>query len=136
MAPLPELKSGDIRPLLTFWIALSGMLIVFFAYLVAVLVFQDSKSAASTIVAVVGSITAVVGTLAGYVSGQAAGAAGKDQAETRAVQAQADAAHAQRQLAAVAGEAGGDAVKRARASFPDWFPQPAPDQPQEKPGGG
>jgi hypothetical protein len=115
------MSSQKLRAMLTFWIALAGMLIVFGSLLLAVLVFQDAKNPASTIVAVVGAVTGVIGTLAGYVAGQAAGSAGKEQAEARATHAQEEAATAQRQLGTVAGAAGEDAVAQARKIFPEWW---------------
>jgi hypothetical protein len=116
-----NIKSGELKTWLTFFIALAGMLIVFGALVLAVLVFKDAENPASTIVAVVGAVTGVIGTLAGYVAGQAAGSSGKDQAEARATEAQQNAVQAERRLGAVAGTAGEDAVEQARKLFPEWF---------------
>ena len=106
----------------TFQVAVIGILFVFLAFLVAVVVFMDHDNPAQIIGAVLGPVTGVVGTLAGYVAGQSAGARGREQAEQRA-------AIAQKQLVAMAAP---EALAKTRELFPEFFEGPAS---KEKPNG-
>jgi hypothetical protein len=103
-------KPDQVRLILTFAMALAGIVIVLIAFIIALQVYAPGKEGvdkpAESVAAVLGPITAVIGTLIG-VAGQSAGAAGKEKAEERA-----DTAH--KQLGAVLGEAQPGILDQAR----------------------
>jgi hypothetical protein len=77
-------EADRLRLWLTFCIAVTGIAVVFIAFLVSVLTFKDATQPGELIPAVLGTVTAAVGTLAGLIVGHGAGAAGKERAEHRA----------------------------------------------------
>jgi uncharacterized membrane protein HdeD (DUF308 family) len=111
---LKDVKPDVLRILLTFAVALVGIVVVFAGFVFAIEKFGHSDNPGELVPAVLGPLTAVVGTLAGYVAGQAAGAAGKEKADERA-------ADNQTKMQAVLHVAPEETLARARNLHPDAF---------------